>query len=143
MSNDPVKEHLSFIRGLVAVGFLMMLLGIPFVNFIVRVYLITSSNPFFNWLLAGISIFVFYFISLGLLGLLKKLLLSKRRLPVDQQILSWKGFIKTFSFYAIAILFLSDVNLPNYTTIGLAIGIPAMLIYFQYIVEYVSKLTPE
>lgn len=136
---SSTRHSIRAVDALVAVAFLMTLLVIPFLNVAVHIYISVSNTGDISELIGGLSIFGFYLLSLGLLVLIKKLLLSNRVLAPDQNVLSWGGFIRTFTFYALSVLFLSAYNAPS-NGIELAIASAALLIYYQYIVEYVAKM---
>jgi hypothetical protein len=57
-----------------------------------------------------------------------------------ENIISLRGFVKSFPFYMVAVLFLSNYNAPSGNAFGIAIGTAALLLYYQYMIEYISKM---
>lgn len=93
-------------------------------------------------------IIIIAFAVLGYLGSLFILWLLKKTLPKGKEkaqlykdkIISMKGFVNTFPFYLLTVtLIFKSYNLPN-SGIGIAIGAGALIIYYQYIIGYVSEI---
>jgi protein-S-isoprenylcysteine O-methyltransferase Ste14 len=122
---------------LITSGFLFIVFIMPFLNAIwmILLSLHTGTLAYLEW---GLSVFLFYFIAWMLIVMPAKFFGIE--LPKEGQFTSAKGFLRSFPFYAIAVLFLSSWNAPSGNAIGIAIGAAAVLLYYQYVVEYVSKM---
>ena len=119
---------------IIASAFLLLVFGMPFINSEIMILLSLTSS----YLVWGFSVFVFYFIAWYAIVLLTKFL--KLELPKEGQFTSSRGFLRSFPFYALAVLFLSSWPAPNNNALGIAIGAAAVVLYYQYVVEYVSKM---
>jgi hypothetical protein len=131
----------------------MLVLTMPLFNNAIRIYL--SLIPgMISYIVSGLSIFLFYGISLLILIGMRRILHLKN-VEGKENIITIQGYVKVFVFYSVAVLFLSPwnsyflsvigINIPGSATppssndIGIAIGTAALLLYYQYVVEYVSK----
>jgi len=133
------KKRWMLFPTIVTSGFLLILFTMPFLNAIFMILFSLQKGPL-AYLMWGLSVFVFYFVMWMLIVLPAKLL--RLDLPKEGKFTSAKGFIRSFPFYAISVLFLSNWNAPSGNALGIAIGAAAVLLYYQYVVEYVSKMFP-
>ncbi len=129
----PKGKSLGMSHPIIAVGYVLIAYMLPVVNAALTIVIpIIWHIP---TTLSYISLFAIYFISLGLLWFLNKLL-SLKKVSDEDNIISRRGFVKTFPLYAIAVLFIPMTSNP----LSLAIGTGGLLLYYQYITEYVSKM---
>ena len=129
----PKGKSLGMSHPIIAVGYVLIAYMLPVVN-----AALTIAIPIIWHIpatLSDISLFAIYFISLGLLCFLNKSL-SLKKVSDEDNIISKRGFVKTFPLYAIAVLSISMTSNP----LSLAIGTGGLLLYYQYITEYVSKM---
>lgn len=143
------KQRTTFKVGyaIMEIAWLFLIFLIPLLNGMIRILLLAYGSVYV--LLADFSIFGGYIISLGTLQIAKRY--GFKKVPKNQDIVSYSGIIKTFAFYSLAVLFIagpvtSTIYPTSYNSntstnnFGLAIGAAALLLYYQYIVEYVSKM---
>ncbi len=131
--NIRAGKSLGMSHPIIAVSYVLIAYMLPVVN-----AALTIAIPIIwhiSATLSDILLFVIYFISLGLLWLLNKSL-GLKKVSDQDNIMSKRGFVKTFPLYAIAVLFITQLSNP----LSLAIGTGGLLLYYQYITEYVSKM---
>ena len=127
------RTSLGVSHPIIAVGYVLTAYMLPVVN-----AALTIAIPIIWHIpttLSDVSLFAIYFISLGLLEVMNKSL-GLKKVSAKDNIISKRGFVKTFPLYAIAVLFITQSSDP----LSLAIGAGGLLLYYQYITEYVSKM---
>lgn len=122
-------------HSLILMVFLFGTILMPFLNSIIVIVLNVNHQSFIRWL----TIFALYGVSLFLIWLPARCLKLKK-VPRKEEVISPRGFVRTFPFYVLAVLSLSDYNAPSGNILGIAIGAAALVLYYQYVVEYSSKM---
>ena len=129
----PKGKSLGMSHPIIAVAYVLIAYALPVVNAALTIVIpIIWHVPA---TLSDISLFFIYFISLGLLTFLNKSL-GLKKVSDEDNLISKRGFVKTFPLYVIAVLFITQFSNP----LSIAIGTGGLLLYYQYITEYVSKM---
>ncbi len=126
-------KSLGMSHPLIAVVYVLAAYMLPVINAALTIVLPIIWH--ISTTLSDVSLFVIYFISVGLLWFLNKSL-GLKKVSDEDNIISKRGFVKTFPLYVIAVLSITQSS----NSLSLAIGAGGLLLYYQYITEYVSKM---
>ena len=128
------SKHTSLVsHPIFAVGYVLIAYLLPVFNAV-----LTIAMPIIWHIPTTLSdslLLVIYFISLYLLKSMNKSL-GLKKVNAKDNIISKRGFVKTFPIYAIAVVSIAQSSNP----LSLAIGAAGLVLYYQYITEYVSKM---